>query len=122
MLQSLTKTQFDKFVNKVRRMTFELPIRAKHLSDGTKFVRPKQVDIDKALTFEEVKTIIVEDFIVKMESGNFVLDDDPENCNEIFNAIFQRLINNELCLMASQGILDCYFDDESKDFVFKLKE
>lgn len=122
MIQNLTKKEFEKFINKVRRMTFELPLRAKHLQEGTKFIRPKQKDIDKVIGFDEVKTIILEDFAISQEDDFVSIDDDTENCNQIFNAVFQRLINNELCLMASEGILECYFDDEEKDFVFKLKE
>lgn len=123
VLQILTQKQFDKFVNKVRRAAYELPLRAKHLQEGTKFVRPTIKDINKVLSLKEVKTIIIEDFAVGFETnGDIVLDDDSEKCGEIFNAVFQRLINNELCLMASEGILDCYFDDEEEDFIFKLKE
>ena len=103
-------------------MTYELPIRAKHIQDGTKFIRPRQSEIDKVIGFDEVKTIIIEDFAESFENDIVVIDDDVEHCNEIFNAVFQRLINNELCIMASEGILDCYFDDEEEDFVFKVKE
>lgn len=50
-----------------------------------------------------------------------MIDASYENCAKLLDSVVDRLINNELNKMASEGELECYFDDDLNDFRFKLK-
>lgn len=119
MLQILSLENFDNFVKKVRRVAFERPFKVAKKSKLVKQV--SEEDIEKIITFKEVKILILDEYVVKQNEEYVVIDASYENCAKLLDSVVDRLINNELNKMASEGELECYFDDDLNDFRFKLK-
>jgi hypothetical protein len=120
MLQKLTIEEFDKFVLKVRRSAFETPFK---IAKKEKLARnATEEDIEKIITLKEVRILILDEYVVEHNEEYVTIDAAYENCSRMLNAVVDRLVNNELNKMASEGEIECYFDDEFNDFRFKFKE
>lgn len=120
MLKTIKSKDFDNFVKKVRRIAFETPFKAINKTKLAK--QASDEDIEKIITFKEVKLLILDEYADEYTEDYIVINDSYENCSKILDAVLSRLINNELNKMASDGELDCYFDDEINDFRFKFKK
>ena len=119
MLQKLTMKKFDGFVKKVRRIAFETPFK---LTKKLKLAKQvSEEDIEQKITLKEVKLLILDEYVVEHNDKYVLIESNYENCSKILESTVNRLVNNELNKMASEGDAECYFDDEINDFRFQIK-
>lgn len=119
MLQKLPMEKFDGFVKKVRRIAFETPFK---LAKKLKLAKQaSEDDIEQIITFKEVKLLILDEYVVEYNDEYVLIESNYENCSKILESTVNRLVNNELNKMASEGEVECYFDDETNDFRFQIK-
>lgn len=120
MLQKLPMIKFDDFVRKVRRIAFETPFK---LAKKLKLAKQaSENDIEQIITFNEVKILILDEYVLEYNDEYVVIESNYENCSKILESTVNRLVNNELNKMASDGDAECYFDDETNEFRFQIKK
>lgn len=120
MLKKLKIENFDDFVRRTRRVAFEAPFK---LAKKLKLARQAtEEDIEKIISFKEVKLLILDQFVEEHTDEYVVINSDYETCSKILDSVINRLVNNELTKMASEGELECYFDSDINDFRFQIKQ
>jgi len=122
MLRQLSYNELEEFCKKIRRIAFESTLKINAKKKKKKFVSPAEEVIEDVITLKEVKTILVDEYSLETTDDYIVLDNDHSVCQMMLESVISRLINNELNKMVNEGVLDCYFDDDANDFLFKVKE
>jgi hypothetical protein len=120
MLRQLNYPELELFCLKIRRIAFESTLKVN--SKKKKFVSPAEEVIESVITLKEVKTLLIDEFSLDTTDEYVVLDNDHSVCQLMLESVISRLINNELNIMVNEGVLECYFDNDSNDFLFKMKE
>lgn len=84
----------------------------------------EQKDFDQVLTQEESKVIVCallkKQVNKKTKEERYLVNDDK--FMEIILCLNDRMVSNILNQLVNKGVLDTAFDDESKDFVFWVKD
>jgi hypothetical protein len=122
MLRQLNYPELELFCLKIRRIAFESTLKANAKKKKKNFVSPADEVIESVITLKEVKTLLINEYSLDTTDEYVVLDNDESVCELMLESVISRLINNELNIMVNEGILECYFDSDANDFMFKMKE
>ena len=85
--------------------------------------KDQQKEIDNCLSEKEALNIALEHVLQKRErDGNIINLLSEENFMAIINDFSLRMTSNILNTLASKGLVDSGFDEETNDFVFWAKD
>lgn len=77
-------------------------------------------EVFEYITTNEVSNLIVENCSDVDENDDILID--TEHFNDCITAVIQRIQNSVVAQLASEGYLDCAWDDELNDMVFWLSK
>lgn len=77
-------------------------------------------EVFEYITANEVSNLIVENCSDVDENDDILID--AEHFNNCLTAVIQRIQNSAVAQLASEGYLDCAWDDELNDMVFWLSD
>lgn len=85
--------------------------------------KDQQKEIDNCLSEKEALNIVLEHILQKRDrDGNIINLLSEENFMAIINDFSLRMTSNILNTLASKGLVDSAFDEETNDFVFWAKD
>ena len=85
--------------------------------------KDQQKEIDNCLSEKEALNIVLEHVLQKRDrDGNIINLLSEENFMAIINDFSLRMTSNILNTLASKGLVDSAFDEETNDFVFWAKD
>ena len=122
MLRQLNYPELELFCKKIRRIAFESTLKVNAKKKKKKFTPPSEEVIESVITLKEVKSLLIDEYSLDTTDKYVVLDNDESVCEKMLESVISRLINNELNIMVNEGVLECYFDSDTNDFMFKMKE